>query len=157
MRFSFRFSALDSVTLDRTNRYEVRTAKPVRGQVRQKGGSDPIFSPGLRPEKQHGVAPALSCLVMLFVLARMSTAASKYKLNRTVHRSPRNIVQVGRAFFLCRILPTSCPLVEIEGDFPSRTPTPLYKNRREESKRGCLSFESKHEEGQIQLFETKKS
>jgi hypothetical protein len=71
---SGRFSALESVTLDRTNRYEVRTAKPVRGQVRQKGGSDPLFSPGLRPEKRHGVAPALLHRVMLDVLARVPRA-----------------------------------------------------------------------------------
>src|ERR1700691_4190503 len=98
--------------------------------------------PAARKATRGRSRPFLSCNALCTRPRWMSTAASKYKLNRTVHRSPRNIVQVGRAFFLCRILPTSCPLVEIEGDFSSRTPTPLSKNRREESKSGCLSFES---------------
>ena len=45
--------------------------KSGRAQVRQKGGSDPLFSFGLRPEKQQGVAPALSYGVLLFVFARI--------------------------------------------------------------------------------------
>jgi hypothetical protein len=42
-----------------------------RGRVRQKGGSDPTFSPGLRPEKHYRVAPALSIFVVVVVLARV--------------------------------------------------------------------------------------
>jgi hypothetical protein len=98
--------------------------------------------PAARKATRGRSRPFLSCNTLCTRPRWMSTAASKYKFNQTVHRSPRNIVQVGRAFFLCRILPTSCPLVEIEGDFSSRTPTPLSKNRREESKSGWLSFES---------------
>jgi hypothetical protein len=55
---------------------KIRTPRPKTGceQNRKKGGSDPIFSPGLRPEKQHGVAPALFNFVMLDVLARVLRA-----------------------------------------------------------------------------------
>ena len=86
--------------------------------------------PAARKATRGRPRPFLSCNALCTRPRWMSTAASKYKLSRTVHRSPRNIVQVGRAFFLCRILPTSCPIVEIEGDFSPRTPTPLSKNRR---------------------------
>ena len=54
----------------------------VRGRVRQKGGSDPLFSPGLRPEKRQGVAPALFNFVMLFVVARARWALLPANPNR---------------------------------------------------------------------------
>jgi len=56
---------------------------------------------------------------------------------------PKEYFQIRRAFFLCGVLPTSCPLVQIEGDFPPGRPTPLYTNCRKKSKSGRLSFESK--------------
>ena len=54
--------------------YEHQAAQIVRGRVRHEGGSDPLFSPGLRPEKQQGIAPALSYFVMVFVVARVRLA-----------------------------------------------------------------------------------
>jgi hypothetical protein len=47
----------------------------------------------------------------------------------------------------------------MEGDFSSRTPTQLSKNRRGEIEKRApfLRVEEKHEEGQILIFETKKS
>jgi hypothetical protein len=87
----------------------------------------------------------------------MSTAASKYKLNRTAHRSPRNIVQVGRAFFLCRILPTSCPLVEIEGHFFPWKPTHIPETAWDKSKSGVLACELERSMRRPNtLFETNK-
>ena len=46
------------------------------GEYGKKGGSDPLFSPGLRPEKRHGVAPALLHRVMHDVLARAPRTSS---------------------------------------------------------------------------------
>jgi len=137
---------------------QIRTcASTAKGRERP-----PLFvRPAARKVTRGRSRPFLRCTALCIRPHWVRTAASKYKLvlNRAVHRFPRNIVQVVRAFFLCGILQTSCPLVQIEDDFPSRTPTPLSKNCRGEIEKRTpfLRVEEKHEEGQIQLFKTNKS
>ena len=121
----------------------------------------PLFvRPAARKVTRGHSRPFLGCNALCIRPRWMTAAASKYKLvlHRTVHRLPRNIVQVRRAFFLCGILPTSCPLVQIEGDFPSRTRTPLSKNRRGEieNRAPFHRVEEKYEEAKYIPFRQRK-
>jgi hypothetical protein len=73
--------------------YEHKAPESVRGRVRQKGGSDPLFSPGLRPEKRQGVAPALFNSAMLFVVALVGWAlppANRKQYSATNSSIPEN-------------------------------------------------------------------
>jgi hypothetical protein len=64
--------------------------------VRQKGGGDPLFSPGLRPEKRQGIAPALLYFVMLFVVARVGWALLPANRNQY---SPAQFINPQKLFF----------------------------------------------------------
>jgi hypothetical protein len=55
--FPFGFPHPPILKPEQPARYEVPRHKTGRGKNRGKGGSDPVFSPGLRPEKQHGSLP----------------------------------------------------------------------------------------------------
>ena len=83
---------MDFVTLDRTGPYDAKAAKLVRGQVRGKGGSDPLFSPGLRPEKHYGVAPALVNPVMLDAPARVPRVSSIADVFRRLICKPKELI-----------------------------------------------------------------
>jgi hypothetical protein len=138
---------------------QIRTcASTAKGRERP-----PLFArPAARKVTRGRSRPFLRCAALCIRPHGVRTAASNYKpgLNRPAHRSPKNIFQIRWAFFLSRIFPTRCPLVEIEGRFFPCKPTRLPRNHMGQAEKwpSLLRVKEKHEEAEYNflLFEIKK-
>ena len=106
----------------------------------------PLFArPAARKATRDRSRPFASYNALCIRPHWVSTAANNYKpaFNRPAHRSPKNIFQIRRAFFLSRIFPTSCPLVEIEVSSFHESRHAFLETAWGKSKSALLSCESK--------------